>query len=47
MKAQVDKAGVYVGGAHAYIGQEEVAFAGIEVRADIQLRVEPGRNKSG
>lgn len=40
MKAQVDKAGVCVADVHAYIGQGEVAFAGIEVRADIQLRVE-------
>lgn len=40
MKAQVDGAGVCAADVHAYIGQGEIAFAGIEVAADVQLRVE-------
>jgi amidase len=40
MKAQVDQAGVCVADVHAYIGQGEVAFAGIEVNANVQLCVE-------
>jgi acetamidase/formamidase len=40
LKAQVDQAGLCVADVHGYIGQGEVAFAGIEVQADVQLRVE-------
>ena len=40
LKAQVDEVGLCAADAHAYIGQGEVAFAGIEVHANIQLRVE-------
>jgi len=39
-KAQVDGAGLCAADVHAYIGQGEVAFAGIEVNANLQLRVE-------
>ena len=40
LKAQVDGAGLCLADAHGYIGQGEMAFAGIEVAARIQLRVE-------
>jgi acetamidase/formamidase len=40
MKAQTDGAGLCVADVHAYIGQGEVAFAGVEVSANVQLRVE-------
>ena len=40
MKAQVDGAGLCLGDVHGYIGQGELAFAGIEVAARVQLRVE-------
>lgn len=40
MKAQMDGAGLCVADVHAFIGQGEVAFAGIEVGANVQLRVE-------
>jgi len=40
MRAQVDGAGLCVDDVHGYIGQGELAFAGIEVRASVQLRVE-------
>jgi acetamidase/formamidase len=40
MKAQVDGAGLCVDDVHAYIGQGEMAFAGIEANARVQLRVE-------
>jgi len=40
LKAQVDRAGLCAGDVHGYIGQGEVAFAGIEVNANVQLRVE-------
>lgn len=40
MKAQVDNAGICAADVHAYIGQGEVAFAAIEVAADVKLRVE-------
>jgi acetamidase/formamidase len=40
IRAQVDRAGLCAADVHAYIGQGEVAFAGIEVNADVQLRVE-------
>ena len=40
LKVQVDQAGLCVADVHGYIGQGEVAFAGIEVQADVQLRVE-------
>ena len=40
MKAQVNNAGVCAADVHAYIGQGEIAFAGIEVAANVQLRVE-------
>jgi acetamidase/formamidase len=40
MKAQVDGAGVCVADIHGYIGQGEMSFAGIEVAAAVQLRVE-------
>ena len=40
LKAQVDGAGLCAADVHGYIGQGEVAFAGIEVQADVQLRVE-------
>jgi acetamidase/formamidase len=40
MNAQVDGAGLCAADVHAYIGQGEVAFAGIEVSANVQLRVE-------
>jgi acetamidase/formamidase len=43
LKAQVDQAGLCVADVHGYIGQGEVAFAGIEVQADVQLRVERSR----
>jgi acetamidase/formamidase len=43
VKAQVDGAGVCVADVHGYIGQGEVAFAGIEVAANVQLRVERSR----
>ena len=37
--AQVDGAGRCAADVHGYIGQGEVAFAGIEVAANVQLRV--------
>jgi acetamidase/formamidase len=40
LKAQVDGAGLCAADVHGYIGQGEVAFAGIEVNASLQLRVE-------
>jgi acetamidase/formamidase len=40
MKAQVDGAGVCLADVHGYIGQGEMAFAGIEVAASVQVRVE-------
>jgi len=40
MKAQVDNAGVCAADVHAYIGQGETAFVGIEVAANVRLRVE-------
>ena len=40
LRAQVRGAGICVADVHAYIGQGEVAFAGIEVNANVQLRVE-------
>jgi acetamidase/formamidase len=40
LKAQVDLAGICVADVHGYIGQGELAFAGIEVAANVQLRVE-------
>jgi acetamidase/formamidase len=40
MKAQVDGAGLCLDDVHGYIGQGEVAFAGIEVKARVQVRVE-------
>ena len=43
MKAQVDGAGVCAADVHGYISQGEVAFAGIEVAANVQLRVEQSK----
>ena len=40
LKAQVDEAGLCLADVHGYIGQGELAFAGIEVAARIQIRVE-------
>lgn len=40
LRAQVDRAGLCAADVHAYIGQGEVAFAGIEAKASLQLRVE-------
>lgn len=40
MKAQVDGAGVCLDDVHGYIGQEELGFSAIEVRASVQIRVE-------
>ena len=40
LKACVDGAGICLDDVHGYIGQVELAFAGIEVRARVQLRVE-------
>ncbi len=40
LKAQVDRAGLCAADVHGYIGQGEVAFAGIEINARVQLRVE-------
>ena len=40
MKAQVDGAGLCLGDVHGYLGEGEMAFAGIEVNAILQLRVE-------
>jgi acetamidase/formamidase len=40
IKAQVEEAGLCAADVHAYIGQGELAFAGIEVGARLQLRVE-------
>ncbi|MFC1587904.1 acetamidase/formamidase family protein [Planctomycetota bacterium] len=39
-KAQVDQAGICLDDVHGYIGQGEMAFAGIEVQAKVQVRVE-------
>ena len=39
MQTQVDRVGVCVGDVHGYIGGGELAFAGIEVAANVQLRV--------
>jgi acetamidase/formamidase len=43
LKAQVDRAGLCAADVHGYISQGEVAFAGIEVAADVQLRVRESR----
>jgi amidase len=40
LKSQVDGAGLCLADVHGYIGQGEMAFAGIEVAARITLRVE-------
>ncbi len=40
LKAQVDQAGLCLADVHGYIGQGEMAFAGIEVAARVTLRVE-------
>lgn len=40
IKAQVDGAGLCIEDVHGYIGQGELAFAGIEVSATVQVRVE-------
>ncbi len=40
LKAQIDGAGICVADVHGYLGQGEMAFAGIEVAANVQLRVE-------
>lgn len=40
MRAQVDGLGVSLADVHGYISQGELAFAGIEVAARVQLRVE-------
>ena len=40
LRAQVEGAGICAADVHAYIGQGETAFAGIEVNANVQLRVE-------
>jgi len=40
LRAQVQGAGICAADVHAYIGQGEVAFAGIEVNANVQLRVD-------
>ena len=40
MRAQVDGAGVCAADVHAYIGEGETAFSGIEVAANVRLRVE-------
>ena len=40
VRAQVDQAGICVADVHAYIGEGECGFGGIEVAADVQLRVE-------
>jgi acetamidase/formamidase len=40
LKAQVEGAGVCAADVHGYISQGEVGFAGIEVAAKVQLRVE-------
>lgn len=40
LKAQVDGAGLCVADVHGYIGEGEVAFAGIEVAANVTMRVE-------
>jgi acetamidase/formamidase len=39
LKAQVDEVGLCVADVHGYIGQGELAFAGIEVNANVQLNV--------
>jgi len=44
MKAQVDQVGLCAADVHGYIGQGELAFAGIEVNANIQLRIERSRD---
>ena len=40
LKAQVDGAGLCLADVHGYIGQGEMAFAGIEVQARVRVRVE-------
>ena len=40
LKAQIDGVGLCASDVHGYIGQGEMAFAGLEVSADVQLRVE-------
>jgi len=40
LKVQVDEAGLCLGDVHGYIGQGELAFAGIEVAARVTVRVE-------
>ncbi len=40
LRAQVDQAGLCLGDVHGYIGQGEMAFAGIEVAARVTLRVD-------
>ena len=44
LKAQVDEAGLCMDDVHGYIGQGEMAFAGIEARARVQVRVERSRD---
>lgn len=40
MKAQIDGAGLCMDDVHGYIGQGEMAFAGIEVAAKVRVRIE-------
>jgi acetamidase/formamidase len=40
LMTQVDEAGICMADVHGYIGQGELAFAAIEVAANVQLRVE-------
>ncbi len=40
LRAQVDGAGLCLADVHGYIGQGEMAFAGIEVAASVRVRVE-------
>lgn len=40
IKANVDRAGLCMSDVHAYIGQGEMSFAGIEVDANVRVRVE-------
>jgi len=40
MRANVDGAGVCADDIHGYIGEGELAFAGIEVRGSVQMRIE-------
>jgi acetamidase/formamidase len=43
LRAQVDGAGLCLADVHGYIGAGEMAFAGVEVAAAVQLRVERSR----